>query len=259
MHFLCIGVVGSKLAQPLINRKKWSNYEYLWNRVVSCTEAIPYGSLFFCFLFGLLIPHLYTLYQPAIFWVFAISFHDWKKCSDKCSSPSEHFCMTKMFKHFSEHFSPFSWVYLIPTYVSQLPPPLQRNPLLNMDSSPYSSTTSPSLEGCSPSALIAKESILSCFSSDGLFDSGRFMLYAVARSSCAWRSILMAMKNSPGHGGSTATQAEDWVTPVKTRAKKCILACKGTEDGPLEVIIIRSAKQDDIYGASNILLPCPGS
>jgi hypothetical protein len=33
-------------------------------------------ALFFCFLFGLLIPRMYTLYQPAIFWVFAISFHD---------------------------------------------------------------------------------------------------------------------------------------------------------------------------------------
>jgi hypothetical protein len=32
--------------------------------------------------------------------------------------------MTKMFKHFSEHFLPFFWVYLIPTSVRQLPPSL---------------------------------------------------------------------------------------------------------------------------------------
>jgi hypothetical protein len=63
------------------------------------------------------------------------------------------------------------------------------------------------------------------------------MLYATARLSCTRRSILMAMKNLPGHGGSTAAQAEDRVTPVKTRAKKCVLACKGTEDGPLKVIM----------------------
>jgi hypothetical protein len=31
--------------------------------------------------------------------------------------------MTKMFKHFSEYFL-LCWVYLIPTYVCQLPPPL---------------------------------------------------------------------------------------------------------------------------------------
>jgi hypothetical protein len=67
------------------------------------------------------------LYHPAFFWVFAISFHDWKECSEKCSPSSEHFCMKKvMFKHFSEHFLPFSWVYLIPTYVRQLSPPLCR-------------------------------------------------------------------------------------------------------------------------------------
>ncbi len=49
----------------------------------------------------------------------------------------------------------------------------------------------------------------------------------------------MAMTNTPSHGAfhdSTATQAVDWVTPVKTRTKKCILAHKGTEDDPLEVI-----------------------
>jgi hypothetical protein len=28
---------------------------------------------------------------------------------------------------------------------------------------------------------------------------------------------------------------------------------------PFTIPIIRSAKQDDIYGASNILLPCPSS
>jgi hypothetical protein len=38
----------------------------------------------------------------------------------------------------------------------------------------------------------------------------------------------MAINNSPGHGGSTAVQTEDWVTPVN--------AHKGTEDGP-EVIM----------------------
>jgi hypothetical protein len=31
--------------------------------------------------------------------------------------------MTKMFRHFSVHFLPFCWVYLIPNYVRQLPPP----------------------------------------------------------------------------------------------------------------------------------------
>ncbi len=35
-------------------------------------------ALFFCFLFGSLIPRMYTLYHPAIFCVFAISFHNWK-------------------------------------------------------------------------------------------------------------------------------------------------------------------------------------
>jgi hypothetical protein len=44
------------------------------------------------------------------------------------------------------------------------------------------------------------------------------------------------MTNTPGHGGSTATQADDRETPVKTRAKTCGLACKGTEDDPLEII-----------------------
>jgi hypothetical protein len=31
--------------------------------------------------------------------------------------------MVKMFKHFSEIFLPFCWVYTIPTYVRQRPPP----------------------------------------------------------------------------------------------------------------------------------------
>ncbi len=158
-----------------------------------------------------------------------------------------------MFKHFSEHFLTFSWVYLIPTYVRQLPPPPQRNPFLNMDSSPYSSAASPSLEGCSPSARTAKASILSCFSSDGSFDSSKYMLYAMARSSCARRSILMAMKNSPDHDGSTAAQAEDRVTPVKTPDRKCILARKGTEDGPLELIMPKESSWYQYYIAIFLL------
>jgi hypothetical protein len=120
---------------------------------------------------------------------------------------------------------------------TSFPPHSQRNPFLNMDSSPYSSAASPSLEGCSPSAPTAKASILSCFSSDGSFDSGKYMLYVAACSSCPRCSILMAMKYSPSQDGSTATQAEDRVTPVKTRAKKCIFARKGTKDGPLELIL----------------------
>jgi hypothetical protein len=100
---------------------------------------------------------MYTLYHLAIFWVFAISFHDWKKCSEKCWTPSEHFCMTKMFKRLSDHFLPFCWVYLIPTYVRQLPPLWQINPFLNMDSSPYSSVASPSPVSCLPSARSRQE------------------------------------------------------------------------------------------------------
>jgi hypothetical protein len=46
-----------------------------------------------------------------------------EKMFKKCLSPSEHFCMIKMFKHISEHFFAFCWVYSIPTYVRQLPPP----------------------------------------------------------------------------------------------------------------------------------------
>jgi hypothetical protein len=195
-------------------------------------------ALIFCFSFGLQIPCMYTLYYPEICWLFAISFHNLKKCSEKCSSPSEHFCMTKMFKHFSEHFLPFCWVYLIPTYVRQLPPPLlQRNPFLNTVTPPYISAASLSLVNPLPSAPTAKRSILSFLSSDGLFDSHKYMLYATSHSSCMRCSILTAMTNTPSHCGSIAAQADDYVTPVKTHAKKCILARKGTEDGPLEVIM----------------------
>ncbi len=194
-------------------------------------------ALFFCFSFGLLIPSMYTLYHLAIFRVFAISFHDWKKCSEKCSSPSEHFCMTKMFKQFSENFGLFAGYICFQPMCTSFPPLLQRNQFLNMDSSPYSSVAPPSLVSCLPSAPTAKVSILSCLSSDGSFDSGKYMLYAAAHSSCARHRNLTAMTNTPGHGGSTAAQADDWVPPVKTRAKKCVLACKGTEDGLLEVIL----------------------
>jgi hypothetical protein len=38
---------------------------------------------------------------------------------------------------------------------------------------------------------------------------------------------------------------------MKEKAQKWIYKAKGGN--------IRSAKQDDIYGASNIVLPCPGS
>jgi hypothetical protein len=31
----------------------------------------------------------------------------------------------------------------------------------------------------------------------------------------------------------------------------------GTNVGPIDGVLIRSAKQDDNYGASNIILPCP--
>jgi hypothetical protein len=78
------------------------------------------------FFFYLPKPCMYALYHPAIFWVFTNLFCDLKKCLEKCSTPSEHFCMTKMFKHFSDHFFPFNWVYWIPTYVRQLPLPLGR-------------------------------------------------------------------------------------------------------------------------------------
>jgi hypothetical protein len=63
----------------------------------------------------------------------------------------------------------------------------------------------------------------------------------------------MAMNNLPGHCGSTAVQAEDWVTPVKTCAKKCILACKGTEDGPLEVIMPNESSWYQYYVANFLL------
>ncbi len=79
------------------------------------------------------------------------------------------------------------------------------------------------------------------------------MLYAAARSSCTRRSILMAMNKSPSHGRSTACQAEDRVTPVKTRAKKCVLARKGTEDGPLEVIMPEESSWYQYYIANFLM------
>ncbi len=79
------------------------------------------------------------------------------------------------------------------------------------------------------------------------------MLYAAARFSCARCSILTAMKNTPSHGGSTASQAEDRVTPVKTCAKKCVLARKGTEDGPLEVIMPKESSWYRYYVAIFLL------
>jgi hypothetical protein len=63
----------------------------------------------------------------------------------------------------------------------------------------------------------------------------------------------MTMTTTPGHSGSTAAQADNWVTPVKTRAKKCIFACKGTEDGPLEVITPKESLWHQYY-AVNFLL-----
>jgi hypothetical protein len=47
-----------------------------------------------------------------------------KKIVKKMFVPIRTFLLEKRFKHFSEHFLPFCWVYLIPTYVCQLPPPL---------------------------------------------------------------------------------------------------------------------------------------
>ncbi len=55
------------------------------------------------------------------------------------------------------------------------------------------------------------------------------------------------MTNTPGQGGSTAAQAVDWVTPVKTRIKKCVLACKCTEDDPLEVITPKESSWYQYY------------
>ena len=39
------GVVGSKLAQPLIQRKKWSNYKSLWNSIVQNTAHLTRKNL----------------------------------------------------------------------------------------------------------------------------------------------------------------------------------------------------------------------
>jgi hypothetical protein len=61
------------------------------------------------------------------------------------------------------------------------------------------------------------------------------------------------MTNTSGHGGSTAAQADDRVTPVKTRAKKCVLAHKGTEDGPLEVIMPKELSWYQYYVVNFLL------
>jgi hypothetical protein len=48
-----------------------------------------------------------------------------EKMLKKCSSPSEHFCMIKMFKHFSEHFLHFAgYIRFQPMCASFPPPPL---------------------------------------------------------------------------------------------------------------------------------------
>jgi hypothetical protein len=107
-----------------------------------------------------------------------------------------------------------------------------------MDSSPYPSVSSPSPFVCLLSTPPVKSTIICCLSPDGSFDSGKYMQYATAHTSHTWWHILMAMINTPSHGEfhDTAAQAVNWATPVKTHAKKGVLACKGTEDGLIEVI-----------------------
>ncbi len=100
-------------------------------------------------------------------------------------------------------------------------PHWQMNPFRNLDSSHCSLVASPSPVGCLPTAPTVKASIVSCLSSDGSFDSSKYMQYATVCSSCARWSILTAMTNTPGHSRSTAAQGVNWVTPVKIRIKKC--------------------------------------
>jgi hypothetical protein len=129
----------------------------MWARPKSCRpKADAYRShniLFFIWLANTLYVHFVP---PGNLLGICNFIPQLKNCSEKYSSPSEHFCMTKMFKHFSEIFLLFCWVYSIPTYVRQLPPPpWQINPFLNMDPSPYSSAVSPSPVSCLPSAPTA--------------------------------------------------------------------------------------------------------
>jgi hypothetical protein len=120
------------------------------------------------------------------------------------------------FLHGKNNVQKFSWTFFaffLGVFDSNLcapaaPPPPQRNQFLNMDSSPYSSAVSPSLEGCSPSVLTVKVSILSCFSFDGLFDSGKYKLYAAACSSCSRRSILP--RRGVGVGSSLGVTVAAW-------------------------------------------------
>ncbi len=109
-------------------------------------------TLIFCFSFGSLIPCMYTLYQPAIFWVFAISFHD-EKMFRKMSIPIWFFLHDK---HVQTVFGT-CFAFLLGIFNSNLcvpasPSPWQINPFLNMDSSPYSLAAPPSPVGCLPTA-----------------------------------------------------------------------------------------------------------
>jgi hypothetical protein len=51
------------------------------------------------------------------------------------------------------------------------------------------------------------------------------------------------------------TEKFAWPGQILGRLQSITMYLYATKTAP----IIRSAKQDDIYGASNIVLPCPGS
>ena len=79
-----------------------------------------------------------------------------------------------------------------------------------------------------------------CMLHDDLFNSDKYMQYAASTAFQVQWMTLKAVKNITGgvvYHNSSAHQPVDQPTQIKMRAKRCVLVCKETKDGPLEVMM----------------------
>jgi hypothetical protein len=121
-------------------------------------------------------------------------------------------------------------------------------PPLPAAAAPFPSTVS---QAFPPSQL----SIASCLSPDGTFDVDKYQQYAASLLARARGRPATILSNMVGGGESHAAFVEQESTSyfVKLQARRCVLGCKDTEDGPLCVI---TPEQSGWYRAyvSNFLL-----
>ncbi len=107
-----------------------------------------------------------------------------------------------------------------------------------MDLPPLPAVAAPFPCTVSQGFLPSQSSIVTCLSPDGTFDVDKYWQYAASLLSRAQGRSAAILSNMVG-GGETHTSfvgQESTSYFVKSRARRCVLGCKDTKDGPLCVI-----------------------